>query len=103
VETTGPWLVQCMLLVLAWIAIAMWRTVRPPTFLLVVALVPVLLASALVVIDRLAPGTERDQIINWYACVLAVVVPFAIMMRHQVARLIKAMLPTARLVRRRRR
>lgn len=90
-----------MLLSLAFTAIYMWRSVRPPTFLFVTAIVPALVATVLVAIEQLVPGTERDQIVTMYACVLAVVVPSAIMMRHQFVRLVRAVFPRAHLVRRR--
>ena len=90
-----------LLLSLAWVAIGMWRSVKPPRTLLIVAVVPAVIATALVVWFTTRRPTERDLIVTMYACVAAVVVPFAIMMRHQVVRLIKFVFPSARLVQRR--
>ena len=90
-----------LLLSLAWVAIGMWRSVKPPRPLFVVALVPALVATALVVWFSTRRPSESDLIATMFACVAAVVVPFAIMMRHQVVRLIKFVFPSARLVQRR--
>jgi hypothetical protein len=96
----GP--VECLLLVLAWSAMWMWRSVKPPAYVFFIALVPVLLASALTGLQLVRPGTKTESIATMYACTVAVIVPFALMMRHPLVRLVRMVLPRARLVRRRR-
>jgi hypothetical protein len=93
----------CMLLILAWSGILMWRTVNPARPLFVAAVLPAIVASALVATQMAIGGTHVLGIVTIYLCVAAVIMPFGIMTRHQLVRLIEVVFPTARLVRRRRR
>jgi hypothetical protein len=103
VESTDAVVVGCLLLVFAWAGILMWRSVKPPRYLWLSALLPALFASALVALQMAVDAGETVAIVTIYACAVAMIVPFAIMMRHQIVRLVQAVIPSARLVRRRRR
>ena len=92
---------QCMLLVFAWIMILMWRTVKPPQLLFVIALAPAAFATLLVVLQHYIKPSELDTTITMFACIAAVIVPASLMMRHQLVRLVKFVFPRARVVRRR--
>jgi hypothetical protein len=103
VETIDAVVVGCLLLLLAWTGILMWRTLKPPRYLFVIAAVPAMVASALVVMQMAIDAGGTVAVTTIYLSVAAVFVPFTIMVRHQIVRLIEFVFPTARLVRRGRR
>jgi hypothetical protein len=103
VDTADVVVLGCLLLLLAWAGILMWRSVNPRRPLLIAASLPALVASALVAIQMTVGGTKLLAFVTIYVCVAAVIVPFAIMMRHELARVLHVVLPIARLVRRGRR
>jgi hypothetical protein len=93
----------CLLLILAWAGVLMWRSTKLQRGLLGVALVPLVVASALVLLQMAVDCGTTVAITTMYICLAAVVLPYAIMVRHELARVIHAVLPIARLMRRRRR
>jgi hypothetical protein len=100
-ETADVVVPGCLLLLLAWAALVMWRSVKPPRYLFNLALVPALVASGLVALQLAGGHGATLAIATMYVCVAAVVVPFAIITRHQLVRVIEVVFPIARLVRRR--
>jgi len=86
---------------LAWTAIWMMRWAKPQPVLFGLALVPAAVATTLTVLWW-PECTEQQLIYTMYASVIAVLVPFALMMQQQVARLVQFVFPRARVLRKRR-
>lgn len=89
------------LLALAWLAIWMWRWAKPSPVVFGLALVPASVATTLTVLWW-PEATEQQITYAMFAAEIAVLVPFLLMMRQQVARLVQFVFPRARLVRKRR-
>jgi hypothetical protein len=87
---------------MAWIAIAWWRRLHPPSALFIIGIVPAAFATLLALLGTTLADTEQVRVIAMVSSVAALIVPTSLMMRHQLARLIKFVFPRARLVRRRR-
>ena len=97
---TAYWVEELLLLALAWVGVLIFRRCRPHTHLLFISMVLPAIGTALTFGQLSSAVDELGAAIVLWSCLLATLVVYLLIMRDECKRLVKVMLPTARVLRR---